>query len=130
MEWNYRGRTNGLTLFMWACAYGQEKIVQLLLDLRSAKKIQLYATETHYGLTALQWACQNGHGDVVKLLLVHLTDNEKPFILACQKGRIDVVQICLDYSETIDLNAKDKHGWTALQWNAACVETVGISTTL
>ena len=91
MEWNIRGR-NGLTLFMWACAYGQEKIVQLLLDLHSAKKIQLYATETHYGLTALQWAGQNGHDNVVKILL--------------------------DYSisERIDWNAKDINGWNTFMW--------------
>ena len=118
MEWNFR-EIKGLSLFMWACAYGQEDIVQILLNLHAAKMITLDATETHYGFTAIEWASQNGHGDVVKLLLDHSTElsaNGKPFILACQKGRIDVVQICLDYSETIDLNAKDKYGWTAFMW--------------
>ena len=92
MEWNYRGRTNGLTLFMWACAYGQEYIVQLLLNLDTAKMITLDATETHYGLTALQWAGQNGHDNVVKILL--------------------------DYSilDMIDWNARDRNGWNTFMW--------------
>ena len=92
MEWNIRGR-NGLTLFMWACAYGREEIVQMLLNLHSAKMNTLDATETHYGFTALEWADLNGHNNVVKILL--------------------------DYSisEGIDWIAKDRSGWTASFWD-------------
>ena len=33
---------------------------------------------------------------------------------ACLRGRKDVVQLLLDHSEIIDLNAKDNHGLTTL----------------
>ena len=35
-------------------------------------------------------------------------------MLACQIGHKDVVQLLLDQSERIELNARDNAGWTAL----------------
>ena len=33
--------------------------------------------------------------------------------MACQRGHKDVVQLLLDHSERIELNARDNSGWTA-----------------
>ena len=65
MEWNFR-EIKGLSLFMWACAYGQEDIVQIVLNLHAAKMITLDATETHYGFTAIEWGAVGSRSTVFK----------------------------------------------------------------
>ena len=76
-----------------ACKNGETKIVQLLLERCNSEESELNIKDEH-GTTAFMWACSNGHKDVVKLLL--------------------------DYSEGIDLNARDNvMKWTAFM--LACI---------
>ena len=76
-----------------ACKNGETKIVQLLLERCNSEESGLNIKDEH-GETAFMWACSNGHKDVVKLLL--------------------------DYSEGIDLNARDNvMKWTAFM--LACI---------
>ena len=42
------------------------------------------------------------------------------FIIACQTGRKDVVQLLLSHSDPkIELNVRDNDGWTAFMWACA-----------
>ena len=61
-------------------------------------------------------ACKYGHKKVVKLLLAHSSDSKNielnvedrhgqtAFMLACYNGQIEVVKLCLDYSEVLYVN--------------------------
>ena len=110
----------GQTAFIGSCAYGQRRIVQLLL---SHPNIEVNARDNK-GFTALEWACNNNHNDVVKLLLDHSDERidlnarddsgRTVFMQACLYGhKEDMVKLFLDHSERIDLNARDNRGTTA-----------------
>ena len=50
--------------FMWACGYGEHRVVEFLL----AKGIDI-AAQDRSGQSGLHWAVIGGHPDIVKLLL-------------------------------------------------------------
>ena len=67
------------------------------------------------------WAYNDVHKDVVKLFLHHSerielnargNNGETAFMIACEFGHKEVVQLLLENSN-IDLKARDNHGWTA-----------------
>lgn len=60
---------NGLTLLMWASAYGQYPIVEVLIQ--SAAKLNI---ENPLGQTALLFAAFGGFHEVVRLLILNGAD--------------------------------------------------------
>jgi ankyrin repeat protein len=57
--------------FLWACEYGRNSVVELLLE--SGVPVQ---TQADTGQTALHWAVIGGHADTITLLLDHGADLE------------------------------------------------------
>ena len=113
----------GQTPLMYACKFGLERNVNLLLN-RSAKNVGHRDRELK---TALHFAADNGNKDIVEMLLgepgieANPSDenNETPLHIASGKcGWYDIVQLYCSKKELaqtdIDLNAKDRLGGTAL----------------
>ena len=121
-----------------ACRDGKTEILKVLLDIgddETFQTIKEQLNETRYGweeepLFAI--ACRKGHKGVVQLLLDYHSDlnfdlnakssyGDTAFMLACQIGDPDVVQLMLEKSDIgIDLNAKSKDGITAFMY--ACMQ--------
>ena len=53
-------------------------------------------------------------------------DENTAFMLACQSGHKEVVQLLRDHFEYIDLNARNDDGWTA--FTTACCNYVSLGT--
>ena len=106
------------TPLSWAAEYGQESVVQLLIE-QSNVDIN---SKNKFGRTPLSWAAEKGHSAVVRLLIergsvdVNTKDNKNertPLILAADEGHEAVVRLLVGRGD-VDTNVKDKYGWTAL----------------
>jgi ankyrin repeat protein len=76
-----------------------------------------------YGTTALHHAVDGGHGDVATFLLDHGasadtvdTYGKTPFMRACNKGLLGVVQRAVQQLPALRLNHQDHFGETALHY--------------
>ena len=105
---NFKDRY-GITPFMWACRKGHADVVKLLLD-HSNSIIELNERS-------------NGLNERSRFLLTPLwpiyekkSFGVTAFMFACENGHKDVVQLLLEYSGRIELNARTNGGWTALMW--------------
>ena len=115
----------GMTALMWACFEGHKDVVQLLLD-HSDSNIDLNARiYAHMAIYMLRNFDEPE--DAGQLILDHpdmfgintgVIDGFTAFMIACSKGHKDVVQLLMDHSERIDLNARNT-GWTA--FTMACL---------
>ena len=97
---------NGITPFMWACRKGHAEVVKLLLD-HSNSIIELNERS-------------NGLYERSRLLLTPLwpiyekkSFGVTAFMFACENGHKDVVQLLLEYSGRVELNAENEEKWTA-----------------
>ena len=116
---------SGWTAFMEACHDGHKDVVQLLLD-HSDSNIDLNA-RIHAHMAFYMLRNFDEPEDAGQLILDHpnmfgmntgVIDGFTAFMIACSKGHKDVVQLLMDHSERIDLNARNT-GWTA--FTMACL---------
>jgi ankyrin repeat protein len=110
----------GETALSLAVKKGRRDIIELLLDWPNVS----IDSKDKDGRTPLSWAAQKGNLDAVKLLLAkgaypdRRDDNGRtPLSFASEHGRDSVVRLLLENS-TVDVNATDNSGWTALSWAA------------
>jgi ankyrin repeat protein len=90
---------DGVTALHLACFYGQEEVVQRLLEAGADFSVR---ARNEQGSTPLQEAAGNGHSDIVLLLLAHGaevdTRNHQGWTalhLAASQGHQDVVEVLL-----------------------------------
>jgi ankyrin repeat protein len=109
----------GSTPFMLACRKGHLEVVEMLFE--ATKGVGLNEQD-HFGRTALQHAAVGGHKDIVTFLLnkraeanTRNRERSTPFMGACAKGHLDVVQILHAATEGQWLEQRDYDGRTALQ---------------
>ena len=128
----------GRTALSWAAGSGHRAVVKLLL----AKNGIDLDSKDNDGRTPLWWAARNGYEAVVKLLLAKkgIDPNSKDDVgrtplswvvdgakdnyygltllpLAAESGHEVVFQLLLDLVG-VNLDSKDKDGWTPLSWAA------------
>ena len=111
---------NDWTPFHSACHYGYIEVVKLLLN---DQRVDINKAASD-GWTPFHSACYNGPIEVVKLLLndkrIDINQankfSETPFSRACDYGKTEVVKCMFESGREIDINKKDKHGWTGLDY--------------
>jgi len=115
--------SNGWTALLVASRDGYLKVVDALLS--SGRCGDLEARDRH-GWTALYGAAWRGHASVVRRLLeaganadVKASNGSTALLAALCTCRFDVVDVLLTSSRFEDLEARDKHGRTALHYVAA-----------
>lgn len=113
---------HGKTPLMEASFKGRLGIVRLLVQY--TKRRRLDATDG-YGYTALHWAAAGGYVEVVAFLMskgawARCRDQHgtTPFMVACSKGRVRVVQCFMQRCERRTLRMRDRLCGTALHWAA------------
>jgi ankyrin repeat protein len=106
------------TPLMLACREGHLEVVEVLFEAR--KGLGLEETDGD-GRRALHCAAIGGHKEIVTFLLskgaqanARDEDGSTPFMLACWKDRLEVVQILHGTTEGHGLEEKDNEGQTAL----------------
>jgi ankyrin repeat protein len=104
------------TPLRWAAAYGQMRIVEMLLE--SGAEIDAQDKD---GWTALRWAAQRGHKRIVELLIrkgasLEMPSSDQWTLLrwAAREGREPFIRLLIE--KRVNLNATDTNGWTALRW--------------
>ena len=89
-----QSNSDGLTPLFMACSGGHLQVIQALLE---RKDINVdYKKEE--GVTPLHFACQFGHLEIAQALLTsqhHIIDMNLPFLMACQTGQNEIVQLLL-----------------------------------
>ncbi|KAJ5771162.1 ankyrin [Penicillium nucicola] len=108
----------GWAPLMWAAKGGHVEIVKLLLSVHTQRW-----PEQSLGSEAAQEAARYGKTDIIPLLVQagarfegsQTSQLMTPLHLAAMNMHVDTVKCLLDITE-IDVNAPDRHGWTALDW--------------
>ena len=122
---------NRNNLFLYACKFGNLKVVKLLLDysginddfdLNVKDNLEWKLPRKEPRMTGFIWACRNGHIEVVEFLLdqsnialnIRDTSGKTALHYACSKGRTKIVELLLNHSggEEIDFNARNNQGRT------------------
>ncbi|RYP58651.1 hypothetical protein DL770_010383 [Monosporascus sp. CRB-9-2] len=107
------------TPLRWAAAYGQTKIVEVLL----AKGADVDAQDKD-GWAALCWAAWRGHTRIVKQLVQHGASLERPSTVnshwtllswAAREGQEALIELLIE--KRLNLNTVDDEGRTALRWS-------------
>lgn len=103
----------GWTPLRWAAAYGQLRIVQLLLQ----HEIDVNARDND-GWTAIRWAAQRGHRKIVDILLQHKASAQSDdgwtlLHWAATEGRTAMIRLLLD--RKINSDAINAEGLTPLR---------------
>ncbi len=110
------------TLLCWACGFGCEKAVDLLLSIRGIDKNKYNPLAAAcYSAMLKEWGdAESIRNCVRKLLLfseVHINAVDKfgftPLMYASLSGDVELVKMLLARSD-IDVNVRDEDGWTAL----------------
>jgi ankyrin repeat protein len=108
----------GTTPFMLACEEGHLEAAQMLFDATEGQGLE--ATDNQ-GETALHHAATWGHRDVVAFLIskgaqANSRDEQgnTPFMLACQEGHLQVLQMLFDATQGQGLEDEDDDGCTGL----------------
>ena len=123
---------NNCSTFLYACNFGNLKVVQLLLDYSWISEdidlnVEGYSERINKpGRTGFMLACKIGHVEVVECLLKHsktfnIDLNTRDYLewtavhWACTRGHTKVVELLLNHSsgEEIDFNARNNLGDTA-----------------
>ena len=123
---------NNYSTFLYACNFGNLKVVQLLLDYSLISEdidlnVEGYSERRNKpGRTGFMLACKIGHVEVVECLLKHsktfnIDLNTRDYLewtavhWACTRGHTKVVELLLNHSEgeEIDFNARNIQGETA-----------------
>jgi ankyrin repeat protein len=108
----------GWAPLMWAAKGGHADIVKLLLSVHTQRW-----PEQSLGSEAVSEAARNGKTDIIPLLVEagakfgpsQIFDFMTPLHLAAMNMHADTVKCLLNITE-VDVNAPDRHGWTALDW--------------
>jgi ankyrin repeat protein len=107
----------GWAPLMWAAKGGHADIVKLLLSVHAHRW-----PEQSLGSIAASEAARNGKTDIIPLLVeagakleASQYDLMTPLHFAAMNMHADTVKYLLDIME-VDVNAPDRHGWTALDW--------------
>uniref|UniRef100_A0A672SWD4 Ankyrin repeat domain 44 n=1 Tax=Sinocyclocheilus grahami TaxID=75366 RepID=A0A672SWD4_SINGR len=111
----------GYTPLHWACYYGHEGCVEVLLEQRDLRHFDGNPfTPLHCAVTPLHAAAFAGNVDCVQLLLAHNASVDEvdqsgrsALIMAAEKGRVEVVEALLTVAN-VNLNLTDQKGNTAL----------------
>jgi ankyrin repeat protein len=110
--------SDGQTPLSWAAQWGQEAIVQLLLE----KGADL-ESKSNNGRTPLSWAAEEGHEAIVQLLLKKGADLESksnngrtPLSWAAEEGSEVLVVVQLLLEKGADVESKSIDGRTPLSW--------------
>ena len=97
--------TKGWSPLHYACQYGHNKIVKVLLAHKAKVDLQV-----QIGRTSLHLAAFEGHSECVKLLLDHHCDVDvqdeegwTAIILACQEGHPEIVQMLIEHCPDLSL---------------------------
>jgi ankyrin repeat protein len=111
-------RVDGMTPFMSAAAGGYVGMVQLLLELQGAHRLDERDDE---GRTALHWAVRFGRAEVAALLLrngagasIRNEEGITPLMEVCEEGHLDALEILLQEVGEEGLRERDVRGHTAL----------------
>jgi ankyrin repeat protein len=104
------------TPLRWAAAYGQLKVVEMLL--RAGAEVD---AENKDKWTAVRWAAQNGRKAVVELLINHNASLETPnpnewtlLRWAAKEGLEQIIKLLVE--KRVDLDVADANSRTALWW--------------
>jgi serine/threonine-protein phosphatase 6 regulatory ankyrin repeat subunit A/serine/threonine-protein phosphatase 6 regulatory ankyrin repeat subunit B len=108
--------------FMMACKEGWVGVARVLLQHVGLQALQETDGD---GRTAIHYAAYRGHGDIVTFLLgqgaqANSRDQSgaTPFMMACDKGYMSVVQLLLEHVGLQVLQETDEEGWTSLHYAA------------
>ncbi|KAK2793569.1 hypothetical protein FQN52_001155 [Onygenales sp. PD_12] len=114
--------SDGNTPLFKAVIKGYDRVVERLL---TRKDVDINS-KNQDGMTPLTHAAAAGY-DKITAQLISRDDIEvnrrvkfqqTPLLLAAENGHADIVRRFLALGDKIDVNAKDKSGWTALSWAA------------
>jgi ankyrin repeat protein len=112
----------GRTPFMGACWTGHLEVVQILHDVTEGQGLQKRYND---GRTALHDAARGGHKEIVAFLLLKGAEANSrdvvgatSFMLACEEGHLEVVQMLFEATEGQGLQDRDNSGETALHYTA------------
>lgn len=113
---------DGRSPLSWAAEYGQQAIVEMLLE---RKDVDANAMDD-FGLTPLAWASSRGHEEIVKLLMEQKNvdadpkdrDGWTPLSWAAYTGHEGVVRLLMERNE-VQVNWKSVSGRTPLSLAAA-----------
>ena len=126
IDLNKRGN-GGQTAFIHACDRGETEVVKVFLEFADELNINLNLRDNVGFTNGLTYAVRGKFDGVVDLLLqdpridVHTPDQTlfTPFMIACEQGYHDIVQVFIKYvkSRKINVNAIDDEGMTALMFS-------------
>ncbi|OUM56812.1 hypothetical protein PIROE2DRAFT_49229, partial [Piromyces sp. E2] len=113
---NYQDN-NGNTALLYACKLNSKKIIELLLKNGADTNIV-----NHKNKSPLMYSCKNGNKNCVDMLLEYHAkldiesnnSGKTAFKYACEKGNSSINKN--ESMSYLDINFKDKHGYTALMW--------------
>jgi ankyrin repeat protein len=114
--------SQGYTPLRWAAAYGQMRVVEMLLE--SGADINAQDKD---GWTALRWAAQRGHKRIVELLVQNrasletssISDQDQKWTLlrwAAREGREPFIQLLIERQVDLNETDSDSNEWTAIRW--------------
>ncbi len=114
LKHGYADKDVGMALFRAAHGYSNTAAVAKLLLEHGAD----VNARDEDGWTALYVATEGGNTDMVKLLLEHGADMAADWKSIMWKAlyRPNVLTVLLEYGADTDLDARDRHGRTALHW--------------
>ena len=112
----------GRTPLILAAGYGQEAVVQLLIE---SDGVDINAKDGFFAHTPLIWAAREGHEAVVRLLIerdgvnLNAKDHQAktPLTWAAERGHEAAVQLLIE-RDGIDINAVDNYGVTSFIYAA------------
>ena len=126
IDLNKRGN-GGQPPFIHACCRGETEVVKVFLEFADKLNINLNLTDNVGDNSGFSYAVRGKFEEIVELLIqdpridVHTPDQTlmTPFMMACEQGYHDVVQVFIKHvkSRNINVNAIDDKGMTALMFS-------------